>query len=152
MPINYAGLALIILGMALMIAEAFLPSFGALGLGGIAAFVIGSVMLIDTDLPGYGIPWVLIAPVAIASALFSFLIASFALRARHRPVVTGAEEMIGAQGEIIADLEHEGWARVHGEQWQVRSPIPLKRGTPVRVRARHDLVLEVEPLHDDAAP
>lgn len=152
MPISYAGLALIILGIVLMIAEAFLPSFGALGLGGIAAFVIGSVMLIDTDLPGYGIPWVLIVPVAVASALFSFLIASFALRARRRPVVTGAEEMIGAQGEIIADMEHEGWARVHGEHWQVRSAMPLKRGTPVRVRGRRDLVLEVEPLQDDTAP
>jgi membrane-bound serine protease (ClpP class) len=145
MPISYAGLALIILGIALMISEAFIPSFGALGLGGIAAFVIGSVMLIDTDLPGYGLPWALIVPVAAASALFSFFVASLALRARRRPVVTGAEEMIGATGEILEDLEHEGWARIHSEQWRVRSSTPLKRGSRVRVRARHDLILDVEP-------
>jgi membrane-bound serine protease (ClpP class) len=145
MPISYAGLALMFLGIVLMISEAFLPSFGALGLGGIIAFIIGSVMLIDTDLPGYGIPWALIIPVAFASALFSFFVAGMAIKARARPVVTGAEELIGARGEILADMEHEGWARIHSEQWQVRSSVPLKRGSAVRVRARHDLVLDVEP-------
>lgn len=144
MPISYAGLALILLGVVLMISEAFVPSFGALGLGGVAAFVIGSVMLVDTDLPGYGLPWALILPVAAASALFSFFIASMALRARRRPVVTGAEELIGAPGEILDDMQHEGWARVHGEQWRVRSSVPLKRGSAVRVRARHDLILDVD--------
>jgi len=150
MPISYAGLALMILGMAMMVAEAFLPSFGALGLGGIIAFIIGSVMLIDTDLPGYGLPWALIVPFAVGSALFSFFVASMALRARRRPVVTGAEELIGARGEILGDMEHEGWARIHNEQWRVRSSVPLKRGSPVRVRARHDLMLDVEPEPDSA--
>jgi len=145
MPISYAGLALMLLGIVLMISEAFVPSFGALGLGGIAAFIIGSVMLIDTDLPGYGIPWLLIVPVAVASALFSFFVAGMAVKARARPVVTGAEELIGAPGEILEDMEHEGWAHIHSEQWRVRSKVPLKRGSRVRVRARHDLVLDVEP-------
>jgi len=148
MPINYVGLALMILGIVLMISEAFAPSFGALGLGGIIAFVIGSVMLIDTDVPGYGIPWTLIVPVAVASGLFSFLVVGMAIKARARPVVTGAEEMIGAAGEILQDFEHEGWARVHGEQWRVRSSAPLKRGSLVRVRARHDLILDVEKEND----
>ena len=145
MPISYAGLALMILGIVMMIAEAFIPSFGALGIGGLIAFIIGSVMLIDTDLPGYGIPWQLIVPVAVASGLFSFFVAGMAIKARARPVVTGSEEMIGASGEILEDMEHEGWARVHSEQWRVRSRMPLKRGDTVRVHARHDLVLEVEP-------
>ena len=145
MPISYAGLALMLLGIVLMISEAFVPSFGALGVGGIAAFIIGSVMLINTDVPGYGIPWALIVPVALTSALFSFFVASMALRARRRPVVTGAEELIGAPGEILDDMEHEGWARIHSEQWRVRSSVPLKRGNAVRVRARHDLILDVEP-------
>jgi membrane-bound serine protease (ClpP class) len=144
MPISYAGLALMLLGIVLMISEAFVPSFGALGLGGVAAFIIGSVMLIDTDLPGYGLPWMLIVPVAAATALFSFFVAGMAIKARARPVMTGAEEMIGAPGEILADMEYEGWARVHGEQWRVRSKAPLARGSRVRVRARHDLVLDVE--------
>jgi membrane-bound serine protease (ClpP class) len=146
MPISYAGLALMILGIALMIGEAFLPSFGALGLGGIAAFIIGSVMLIDTDLPDYGIPWALILPLAATSALFSFFVASMALRARRKPVVTGAEEMLGARGEALEDIAGEGWARVHGEQWRVRSTVPIARGGALRVRARHDLVLDVEPV------
>ncbi|OZA28082.1 MAG: serine protease [Hydrogenophilales bacterium 17-61-9] len=149
MPISYAGLALMILGIVLMIAEAFLPSFGALGLGGIIAFVIGSAMLIDTDVPGYGIPWMLIVPLAATSALFSFFVAGMAIKARARPVMTGAEEMIGATGEILGDMAHEGWARVHGEQWRVRSAVPLKRGSRVRVRARHDLILDVEPLQGE---
>ena len=149
MPISYAGLALMILGIVLMISEAFIPSFGALGLGGIIAFVIGSVMLIDTDVPGYGIPWMLIVPVAAASALFSFFVAGMAVKARARPVVTGAEEMIGAAGEMLEDIEHEGWAHIHGERWRVRSNVPLKRGSRVRVLARHDLVLDVEPLQGE---
>ena len=145
MPISYAGLALMVLGIVLMISEAFLPSFGALGVGGIIAFIIGSVMLIDTDVPGYGIPWMLIVPVAAASGLFSFFVVGMAIKARARPVVTGAEEMIGAAGEILEDMEHEGWARIHSEQWRVRSKVPLKRGSRVRVSARHDLILDVEP-------
>ena len=148
MPISYVGLALMILGIILMISEAFVPSFGALGLGGVVAFVIGSVMLIDTDVPGYGIPWMLIVPVAAASGLFSFFVVGLAIRARARPVVTGAEEMIGATGEILDDMEHEGWARIHSEQWRVRSKVPLKRGSPIRVLARHDLILDVEPNPD----
>jgi len=149
MPISYAGLALMILGIVLMISEAFVPSFGALGLGGVVAFVIGSVMLIDTDVPGYGIPWLLIVPVALMSGLFSFFVVGMAIKARARPVVTGAEEMIGAPGGILEDMEHEGWARVHSEQWRVRSSVPLKRGDPIRVRARHDLILEVEPKKEN---
>jgi membrane-bound serine protease (ClpP class) len=145
MPISYVGLALMILGIILMIGEAFVPSFGALGVGGVIAFIIGSVMLIDTDVPGYGIPWALIVPVGVASGLFSFFVVGLAIKARARPVVTGSEEMIGARGEILQDMEHEGWARVHSEQWRVRSRVPLKRGSVVRVRARHDLILEVEP-------
>jgi len=116
MPISYAGLALMLLGIVLMISEAFVPSFGALGLGGIAAFILGSVMLIDTDLPGYGLPWMLIVPVALISALFSFFVASMALRARQRPVVTGAEELVGATGITLEAIEREGWARVHSER------------------------------------
>ena len=150
MPINYVGLALMILGIVLMISEAFIPSFGALGVGGIIAFIIGSVMLIDTDVPGYGIPWMLIVPVAVASGLFSFFVVGMAIKARTRPVVTGAEEMIGASGEILEDMEHEGWARIHSEQWQVRSSVPLKRGSRVRVRARHGLLLDVEPNNDNS--
>jgi membrane-bound serine protease (ClpP class) len=146
MPISYVGLALIILGVTLMVSETFLPSFGVIGLGGIVAFAIGSVMLIDTDLPGYGISWALIVPIATTTALFIFLITSMALRAHKRPVVTGSEELLGAEGEVLDDMQKEGWARVHGELWRVRSSIPLARGSKVNVTARHNLILEVKPI------
>ena len=143
MPVSYVGLGLILLGIALMIAEAFIPSFGVLGLGGIVAFVLGSVMLIDTDLPGYGVSWALIVPIVIVTAFFFFFVIGMAIRARSRPIVTGAEELVGAEGEIL----DEGWARVHSERWQIRSHVPIARGKKVRVIARHDLILEVEPIN-----
>jgi membrane-bound serine protease (ClpP class) len=146
MPINYVGLALIILGVGLMVSEVFVPSFGVLGLGGCVAFIIGSVMLVDTDIPGYGISWMLILPVAVTTASFIFIVASMALRARERPIMTGAEELLGAQGEMLGDIQSEGWARVHSESWKVHSKVPLARGAKVRVIARHDLVLDVEPI------
>lgn len=148
MPISYVGLALIILGIALMVSEAVLPSFGALGLGGLAAFIIGSIMLIDTDIPGYGISWALIAPVAATTAMFSFIVVSLALRARKRPVVTGAEELIGSEGVILEVKENESWARVHSELWRVFSQKPITPGMKVKVTARQDLVLEVEPINE----
>jgi membrane-bound serine protease (ClpP class) len=146
MPVSYAGLALIILGIALMLAEAFLPSFGALGLGGIAAFVLGSIMLIDTELPGYGISWALIGPLAACAAAFSLGLGGMALRARQRPVTSGSEAMIDSPGEALEDIQETGWARVQGERWWVRSPAPLARGTRLRVTARHGLTLDVEPI------
>jgi len=146
LPINYAGLALIVLGIAFMTAEVFVPSFGALGIGGIIAFVIGSVMLINTDIPGYGVSWSVIVPVAFASALFVFLVAGMALKARRRPVVSGREELIGATGEVLEDFTgSEGWARIHGETWRISSKQPLRRGQRIRVVRMAGLILQVEP-------
>ena len=145
LPINYAGLGLIILGIALMVAEAFVPSFGVLGIGGIAAFVVGAVILIDTDIPGYGVPLGLIVPLSVLSAAGVFFIVTMALKARRRPVVTGREEMVGAVGEVLEDFTGEGWARVHSETWRVASAGPLRRGQKVRVTGVNGLVLAVEP-------
>jgi len=148
LPINYAGLGLIALGIALMVAEAFVPSFGTLGIGGIASFVIGAVILIDTDIPGYGVPLGLVVPLAIVSALAVFVIVTLALKARRRPVVTGREELIGATGDVLEDFAGEGWARVHSETWRVASAVPLKRGQKVRVVSAQGLVLAVEPQQE----
>ena len=101
LPINYAGLALIVVGIAFMVAELFVTSYGALGVGGAVAFLIGSVMLIDTDVPGYEIPWSIIATVTATSFAFFFFVIGMALQARRRPVVTGGEQLIGASGEIV---------------------------------------------------
>jgi membrane-bound serine protease (ClpP class) len=148
LPVNYAGLALMLLGMTFLIAEAFLPAYGSLGVGGIIAFAIGAIMLIDTDVPGFGIPLSLIAVVAAVTGVFIFFISGAALKARRRPVVTGSEELIGSVGEMLDDTGPEGWARIHSEQWRVRSAAPLGRGQRVRVTARNDLVLTVVPVDD----
>jgi len=146
LPVNYAGLGLIILGIAFMIAEVFLPSFGVVGIGGIVAFVIGSVMLIDTDIPGFGIPWSVIVPVGITSALFIFFVGGMALKARKRPVVSGSEELVGSSGEVLEDFDgKDGWARVHGETWRIRSKQPLVRGQKIRVVRMDGLIFDVEP-------
>jgi membrane-bound serine protease (ClpP class) len=146
LPVNYAGLGLIFLGLAFMTGEVFMPSFGVLGIGGVISFVIGSVMLIDTDIPGYGIPWAIILPVAFTSALFIFFVAGMALKARSRPVVSGPEELNESIGEILEDFHgKDGLARVHGETWRVRSKQPLAKGQKIRVVRIDGLILDVEP-------
>ena len=154
LPISYTGLALIFLGIAFLIAEAFLPTFGTLGFGGIIAFAAGALMLIDTDAPGYGVPLPTIAAISAVGAVFVFFVSSFAYRARRRPVVTGGDALVGSLGEIIdaglAPAEDDrgaanvGWARVHGERWRVRAPAPLATGARVRVTGRRGLTLDVE--------
>ena len=146
LPVSYTGLALIALGVGLLVAEHFAPGFGLLGLGGITAFVIGSIMLIDTDMPAYRIPWPLIAGVTAASAGFLLVVLNFALRARQRPVVSGREQMLGATGEIFINPDGGVFARILGEMWQVRANAPLGRGQRVRVVGVDGLVLNVEPV------
>jgi membrane-bound serine protease (ClpP class) len=146
LPVNYAGLALVLLGIGFIVAETFLPAYGSLGVGGIVAFAIGAVMLIDTDVPGFGVPYWLIATLAAITALFVFFVAGAALKARRRPIVTGHEQLIGSIGVALDDMETEGWARIHSEQWRVKSPVPIKRGQRVRVTSRSDLLLSVLPV------
>jgi membrane-bound serine protease (ClpP class) len=150
LPVNYAGLALIVLGIAFMVAEMFIGTFGVLGAGGIVAFVIGAVFLIDTDVPAFGISYSLIAGVTAVTAAFVFFVSGAVLKARRRPVVSGSEQLLGSAGQVLYDLTDEGWARVHGEQWRVRSSMPLKGGQPVRVTGRDGLVLMVAPVEKPA--
>ena len=145
LPVSYTGLALIALGVGLMVAEHFVPGFGILGLGGIVAFVIGSIMLIDTDVPGYSIPWPLIAAAAALSAAFLLVVLNLVIRARKRPVVSGREQLIGATGEVTAEADGGAYARIDGEVWKVRSGASLERGQMVRVTGIDGLVLAVEP-------
>jgi membrane-bound serine protease (ClpP class) len=149
LPVNYAGLGLVLLGLTFMIAEVFFPAYGSLGIGGVVAFAFGAVMLIDTEVPGFGIPMGLIAALVVVSALFIFVVAGIAVKARKRPIVTGDEELIGSVGVALEDVESEGWARVRSEQWRVQTPVPLKRGQQVRIKARSGLVLAVEPVNEE---
>jgi len=143
LPVNYAGLALILLGIAFLVAEAFLPSFGALGIGGIVAFAVGALLLIDTDLPGFGIPIPLIALLTAASAAFILVVVGMAVKARRRPVVSGREALLGDHGELIEFSGGEGWARIQGEVWRVHGGSELAAGQQVRVTDVRGLILEV---------
>ena len=143
LPVNFAGVGLMLLGLALMIGEGFMPSFGFLGIGGAIAFVIGSVILIDTDDPAYGVSMPLILAFALVSALTLILLVGMALKSRRRPVVSGAEELIGAVGQALVEFDDKGSVRVHGELWDARTDTPLKKGQPIRVRGRKGLTLMV---------
>jgi membrane-bound serine protease (ClpP class) len=146
LPVNYAGLALITLGIAFMVSEAFLPSFGVLGLGGIAAFVIGAVILIDTELPGYGIPIGLIGGMAVLSAALIIGMAGVALRSRQKAVVTGDSTLVGKTARVLETPGIGLWVELGGERWRATSAQALAPGQQVRVISRRDLTLEVAPM------
>jgi len=145
LSVNYAGLALIALGVVLIVAESFVPSFGALGFGGIIAFVIGSVMLLDNEVPGFSIAWQLIGAMGLAGALVLLAIVSFAVRARRRPVVSGAEGLSREIAEAVEDFDRQGLVRVHGELWTAVSTEPVRAGQRLKVRKVDGLVIQVEP-------
>ncbi|RMF99310.1 MAG: nodulation protein NfeD [Gammaproteobacteria bacterium] len=146
LPVNYAGLALMLLGIILMIAEAFAPSFGALGLGGIVAFVFGSVILFDADVPGFEVARSLITGVAAVAALLLMGLMLMLARIRRRPVVTGPEEMLGGIARALEDFEGRGDVFIHGERWQAECPVPVRKGQKLRVTRVDGLTLQVEPL------
>lgn len=146
LPVNYAGLALIGLGVALMIAEALVPSFGVLGFGGIVAFVLGSVLLIDTDVPGYGVdPW-LIGGLALAAALLMMVTVVLLWRSRKAAVSVGFAIAAGTPIEVLEPEGSDYWGRVDGERWRLRSTEPLHPGQTVVVTATDGLLLHVSPL------
>ena len=150
LPFSTTGLALMALGMAFLVAEIFVPTSGALAVGGVIAFVAGAMMLIDTDIPGFGIPLALIVGVAGVTAVFVLFVVGMAVKSRRRPIVSGREELAGGAGEVLADFSGEGWARVHGETWRVRSTVPLTQGQQVRVTGIDGLTLDVEPQPNEA--
>ncbi|WP_407693001.1 NfeD family protein [Pseudomonas paeninsulae] len=146
LPVNYAGVALILLGIAFITAEAFMPSFGVLGIGGLVAFVFGALILIDTEVPGFGIPLALIVTLALTTGAIIFAIVSMALRARRRALVGGDSELIGSLTRIQAVQPSNplgGWVQLQGENWQVVSQVPLQPGQQVRVLARKGSMLDV---------
>ena len=145
LPVNFAGIGLIILGLALMAAEAFSPSFGILGIGGIIAFALGGAILIDTDVPQFRVSIPAIAGLAVASAILIVVTARLALSSRRRAVVSGAEEMVGALGTVIDWKDGRGHVFVHSERWRAIGPGVVPAGVTVRVRGVEGLVLAVEP-------
>ena len=149
LPVNYAGVGLIILGIVFMVAEIFVPSFGALGIGGITSFVIGSVILFDADVSQYRVAIPIIIAVTVVSAMFILMALRMVFSAHKKPVVSGVEELQGSIGIVMNDFDHEGHIYVHSETWQARSRTPLKKGDRVKVKAIEGLVLMVEPVKEE---
>ncbi len=152
LPINYAGMGLILLGIALMVGEAFEPSFGMLGIGGIIAFVFGSIILMDTDIPGYGINLALIISFAVISALITIFVIGMALKARQRPIVSGAEELLGKEATVLDDFDHKGLVFIHGENWCALSETALHKDQQVKIVDVSGITLKVTPIEPPVVP
>jgi membrane-bound serine protease (ClpP class) len=145
LSVNYAGLALVVVGTAMIIAEFFFPTYGSLGVGGLIAFVVGSLILFDTDVPGLNVGRPLIAAFATVGGLMIAGIVYLATRSMRRPVATGAQGMIGASAEVIADFTGRGRVRYGGELWNARSDAALHAGDLARIVKVEGLTLWVEP-------
>ncbi|MHA6645548.1 NfeD family protein [Mesorhizobium sp. A623] len=142
LPVTYAGVGLVFLGAALLVAEAITPSFGVLGVGGTAAFVLGAAILFDTDVPGFQISWQMLGAVGIASLLMSLLVAWLAFTSRRGKVVTGKEQMIGAAAEVLSWNGNAGYVLAHGERWKAVADMPLTVGQTVRIEDIDGLTLK----------
>ncbi|MDP9199354.1 MAG: nodulation protein NfeD, partial [Pseudomonadota bacterium] len=145
LSVNFAGLALIVLGIAMMAAEFFVPSFGVLGFGGIAAFVIGSIVLMDTDAPGVMASRGLVGGIATAAGAAMLATIAMAMRSRRRPVVTGREQLVGGIAEALADFSGQGTVRIFGETWNAVSAAPVAAGQRLRIDRVEGLTLYVSP-------
>ncbi|MFA0551810.1 nodulation protein NfeD [Vibrio lentus] len=151
LPVSYAGLALILLGIALMVAEAFSPSFGIFGLGGVAAFTLGSIMLMDTEVPGYQIALPLIIGISLFSVAFIVVTISMLVRVRNKPVTTGMEAVVGDTGKVVSGFPGAGRVLVEGEIWQAKCASELQAGQLIRVTNLTGLSLDVEALPDETS-
>lgn len=145
LSVNFAGLALVVLGVGMMVAEFFVPSFGALGIGGLVAFVIGSVVLMDVETPGFESSRALIGGIAAFAGAAMLATMWLAMRARRRPVVTGMEQLVGDTAEALTDFSGAGEVRIYGEQWNAISRVPVRRGQRLRVDRVEGLTLHVSP-------
>lgn len=146
LSVNYAGLALVILGAGMIAAEFFFPAYGSLGLGGLIGFVVGSLILFDSDVPGMNIARPVIAAVATAGALVIALMTWIASRSVRRPVVSGVQGMLGASAEVFESFTGRGRVRFGGEIWNAHSAVPLTAGQIVRITKVDGLTVWVEPV------
>jgi membrane-bound serine protease (ClpP class) len=143
LPLDHAGLALLVLGIAFMIAEAFMPTYGVLGLGGITAFVFGAAMLVHTDIPDYRVSHDVIGVLAVVSAAFLTLLLGYVWRGQSRKAVTGAEQLIGGEAAVLDWQNGEGYVWAQGERWHARGDKKFVPGDKVKVRALNGLTLTV---------
>lgn len=145
LPINYAGLALILVGITFMLFEVYVSSFGIIGIGGTIAFIIGSIMLFDIQDPNYQPMWQLILLMSIVTATFFFMVLALAIRSHKKAVVTGAEGLVGYEGVVLSVMNEQIVVRVAGEIWNAKSTQPLKVGDKIKVKQVQGLTLIVVP-------
>jgi len=145
-PVNYAGMALIIVGVGLMVAEAYAPSFGVLGLGGIVAFVFGAIIMFDTGVPGFGISYVFVIGIALTFAVLLIWLIGYLLKLRRRGGVSGKDSIVGGIATALEDFSDAGRVWLEGEAWHARSTTPVTKDQEVVVRNMDGLILVVEPL------
>ena len=143
LPVNYAGLALMALGVGLIVAESVTPSFGVMGLGGVVAFVVGSIILFDTGIPGFEAPLRLIGGVGLAAGLLMLGLVVVFARSRKRRVVSGAEGLVGRRATVLEDFESAGPVLVQGERWHAASPAPVTQGQELYVQSVNGLKLKI---------
>lgn len=146
LPVSEVGAALAMLGMVLMVAEAFLPSFGVVGVTGIASLTVGLLLIFDTPLPDLGLPWPAIVAIAVVGLAILLFVLLLIWRAHQRPVVTGEPALIDLTGRVVSWHGDHGQVHVHGENWRAQSDTTLTAGQTIRVVARSDLILIVAPL------
>ena len=146
LPVNYAGVLLFILGIVFLILEATVTSFGLLAIGGIIAMLLGSVMLIKTDVEFLQLSWTVILPVVTLAAAATSLLVGMGMRAMRRPAVTGREELVGMVGIVTTALTPYGQLAVHGELWQAVSDLPLQPGEEAEITGIEGLRLSVKPV------
>ncbi|HET6371052.1 MAG TPA: nodulation protein NfeD [Nitrospiria bacterium] len=149
LPINYAGLLLILLSIVLFVAEVKVQSFGILGLGGVIAFLLGSLMLFSGELPTMRISLGVVLPSAILTALFFLVIVRAAWRAHMKQPMTGSEGLVGLVGVARSDIDLQGQITIHGEIWEAESEKPIPAGEKVRVLGVNGLKVRVEQTKKD---
>ena len=146
MPINYTGFTLVLIGIGFIILEIFFTSYGALGIGGAIAFIIGSIMLFDMNDPYYHVALSLIISMSTVTIAFFFIILTLALRSHKKAIITGQEGLIGCEGVVLSTANEQVVVRVLGEIWEARSPTMLNPGDKIKVTKIHGLVLMIEPM------
>ena len=145
LPFNYAGLALLLIGVVCMILEAFTPSFGVLGIGGLTAFVLGAAFLFDTDVPAYRLSWTVIGAMALTSGLMLSVVLGYVWRTMRRPLAGGELGLVGRTATVQDWSGTSGHVFIHGERWAARSQQELNEGQSVRVLRLDGLTLVVTP-------
>jgi membrane-bound serine protease (ClpP class) len=146
LPVNYAGLALIVVGLGLMVAEAMAPSFGILGIGGIIAFIIGGVMLFDSEIEAFQVGLPVLGATGLLTALIVVATVTIAMKMRKQRVTTGIETIVGQHGLALSDITDNGQVRIGGEIWRANAGATIPVGTTVKVTAVNGMVVTVEPV------